>query len=372
MSSLRQPITTSNVADKLSNNDLPITTAAEDAQGKEEGSLESVPNEDLPKQSELARGKMEGPKEPPSPTKLQRDGPIEGPRAFEAAAALAEPTPSHDTMESSTATLKPDTNQSSEPSIPASPQFLSPDDHTYEDPTPKTPKSSNPPSRSTSNATSIPHYTGVTHDSERSPTRSDVGFDEKQSTSEDEREGTSRTEIQNIMDQFSEYGQGPGHEEVMSPRLEFAGPLLGNPIQHPPRKSSLEPLNASTIASMENLQIMSSTSSSNPQLRDLSDQGPAVPPKAGSIRSFRTAQTQSTETPASPSIHRPPPPEPEPEPDLPFDFHRFLEQLRHRTADPVAKFLRSFLQEFGKKIWMVHEQVKIIRFETSFPILNHC
>jgi len=54
------------------------------------------------------------------------------------------------------------------------------------------------------------------------------------------------------------------------------------------------------------------------------------------------------------------PPDPDPEPDLPFDFHRFLEQLRHRTADPVAKFLRSFLVEFGKKKWMVHEQVKIV------------
>jgi hypothetical protein len=68
----------------------------------------------------------------------------------------------------------------------------------------------------------------------------------------------------------------------------------------------------------------------------------------------------------SPSAHAPqykptpPVPQPDPEPDLPFDFHRFLEQLRHRTADPVAKFLRSFLLEFGKKQWMVHEQVKII------------
>ncbi|KAI9790235.1 MAG: hypothetical protein M1816_005260 [Peltula sp. TS41687] len=61
-----------------------------------------------------------------------------------------------------------------------------------------------------------------------------------------------------------------------------------------------------------------------------------------------------------PSIQRVSPPEPDPEPDLPFDFHRFLEQLRHRSADPVAKYLRSFLVEFGKKQWMVHEQVKII------------
>jgi len=168
------------------------------------------------------------------------------------------------------------------------------------------------------------------------------------------------------MDQFSEEGQGPGHEEVMSPRLEFAGPLLGSPVQHPPRKSSLEPLNsniASSSQSMQDLRISSAGQSH--QYRDPTDIGPTVPPKPSSIRSFgkrvpddRYPQTDSPLSP--PPLHRPPPPEPEPEPDLPFDFHRFLEQLRHRTADPVAKFLRSFLQEFGKKQWMVHEQVKII------------
>lgn len=170
------------------------------------------------------------------------------------------------------------------------------------------------------------------------------------------------------MDQFSEEGQGPGHEEVMSPRLEVAGPLLGSPVQHPPRKSSLEPLNspgASATQSMQDLRLSSHTPYAH-QGWDPSDVGPSVPPKPGSIRSFGPPRTtderhQSMDSPMSPPpLHRPPPPEPEPEPDLPFDFHRFLEQLRHRTADPVAKFLRSFLQEFGKKQWMVHEQVKII------------
>jgi hypothetical protein len=60
------------------------------------------------------------------------------------------------------------------------------------------------------------------------------------------------------------------------------------------------------------------------------------------------------------SLHRPPPPEADPEPSLPFDFHRFLEQLRNKKADPVARYLQSFLKEFGKRQWMVHEQVKII------------
>jgi hypothetical protein len=269
--------------------------------------------------------------------------------------------PAHDPMESSTATLKPDLGPSSYTSRT---QQLSPDERTYLDPTPRTPISSEPPSRSTSSAASIPHYGRTTEGLERSPTRSDAGFDEKNFASEDEPEVNSRSELQSIMDQFSEEGQGPGHEAVMSPRLEFAGPLLGSPIQHPPRKSSLEPLNANTIQAMQDLRILSNSSPSH-QMRNQSDIGPTVPPKPGSIRSFGQTRLPddryaTTESPLSPPLHRPPPPEPEPEPDLPFDFHRFLEQLRHRTADPVAKFLRSFLQEFGKKQWMVHEQVKII------------
>ncbi len=275
-----------------------------------------------------------------------------------------EATPVHDPMESSTATLKPNIPSAKVSSV----QHLSPDDKPYQDPTPKTPYSSQPPSRSTSNATSIPQYTRKLDAPERSPTRSDAGFDEKASASGDEKENNPRSEIQTIMDQFSEEGQGPGHEEVMSPRFEIAGPLLGSPVQHPPRKSSLEPLNASFTSAGQSMQDlrMSSDSPVSQQAWDPTDIGPAVPPKPGSIRSFGQSMTgddryQHVDSPLSPPpLHRPPPPEPEPEPDLPFDFHRFLEQLRHRTADPVAKFLRSFLQEFGKKQWMVHEQVKII------------
>ncbi|TVY18855.1 Vacuolar protein sorting-associated protein 9a [Lachnellula arida] len=296
-----------------------------------------------------------------------------------AEATEAKTAHTHDPMESSTATLKPDNTASKQ----ATAQTLSPDDKTYLDPTPKTPRSSQPPSRTGSSATSISisQQAGNPEAPERSPTRSDAGFDEKPSTSDDERELSSTFEIQSIMDQFGEEGQGPDHEEVMSPRLEIAGPLLGSPIQHPPRKSSLEPLNspaASATQSMQDLRLASNTPHGH-QGRDPSDVGPSVPPKPGSIHSFgpprRTDdRQQSLDSPMSPPLHRPPPPEPEPEPDLPFDFHRFLEQLKHRSADPVAKFLRSFLQEFGKKQWMVHEQVKIIGDFLAFitPKMAQC
>ncbi|ORY09592.1 hypothetical protein BCR34DRAFT_487047 [Clohesyomyces aquaticus] len=159
-----------------------------------------------------------------------------------------------------------------------------------------------------------------------------------------------RSEIQSIMEQFEHGSGGPGADEIMSPRLEFAGPMLDSPMQHPPRRSSLEPLNKPLPTPEE----------SGPSGQAL--QSP--PPRTSSLYRVGTNSSLNDKAPMSPSAHapqyKPTPPVPDPEPDLPFDFHRFLEQLRHRTADPVAKFLRSFLLEFGKKQWMVHEQVKII------------
>lgn len=370
MSSPRQATEAINVADEVPNNNLSHVTVqgAADVEDKQEAPREDVKESEGTKApTPPAYENMDEVREQPAHKETAEEESTEHIGPFEGGPGLADPAPGHDAMESSTATLKPELDLPPKPTSPASLQHLSPDDHVYRDPTPKTPKSSNPPSRSTSHATSIPHYTGKIDVPERSPTRSDVGFDEKNSASEDEREGNSRTEIQSIMDQFSEEGQGPGHEEVMSPRLEFAGPLLGSPIQHPPRKSSLEPLNSNTASAVQSMQdLRLSSNSPNAQARSEHEQGPTVPPKPGSIHSFRTGTRQddrfsSVDSPmSSPALHRPPPPDPEPEPDLPFDFHRFLEQLRHRTADPVAKFLRSFLQEFGKKQWMVHEQVKII------------
>ena len=156
-----------------------------------------------------------------------------------------------------------------------------------------------------------------------------------------------QSEIQSIMEQFEQSNGGPGAEEIMSPRLELAGPLLESPA-FPPRRSSLVPVDKPLPTQPDDTASIHSLQS--------------PPPRTSSL--YRVGTNTSFVEPTSPSAHatqyKPAQPAPEPEPDLPFDFHRFLEQLRHRTADPVAKFLRSFLLEFGKKQWMVHEQVKII------------
>ena len=169
----------------------------------------------------------------------------------------------------------------------------------------------------------------------------------------------SRSEIQSILEQFDGSTDQQGIQEHASILV----------LPHPPRKSSLEPLE-SAMASLEPNspnQISSSHFTNLAELQNRSNSLKSAEPSSirslDFVRSGRLGFVGSNE-PASPmspsSLHKSLPPVPDAEPDLPFDFHRFLEQLRHRTADPVAKFLRSFLVEFGKKQWMVHEQVKII------------
>lgn len=258
-----------------------------------------------------------------------------------------EPGMSNEAMESSVATLKPNKAQ-----------YLTINTAPYVDPTPPTPTASQVPSRTNSAHRSKGQSSGS------SPSPSDAGYDEARFASEDEREGVSRSEIQSIMEQFPEDGGGPGVEEVMSPRLEIASPHLASPpLQHPPRKSSLEPLAPSIAQQLQELQGLHISNSSPTSARTsgnlhIYDHGPPVPPKDG--RSDDKLVTTESPVSSTTTLHRPPPPEPEPEPALPFDFHRFLEQLKHKKADPVARYLKSFLNEFGKRQWMVHEQVKII------------
>ncbi|PHH81681.1 hypothetical protein CDD82_214 [Ophiocordyceps australis] len=204
----------------------------------------------------------------------------------------------------------------------------------YLDPTPATPMTSRPPSRSPSKG-ETEHRDNDDND--------DNDDDDDDDDNDDNGHGDSRSEIQSIMEQFSQAdGCGPGEEEVMSPRLELAsGGSMHHHHHHLPRHSSLD-----------------ATSLSIDSPPSATDQGPPVPPK-DSARPRRQHDGQAASSPSSP-VHRPPPPQPEPESALPFDFHRFLEQLRNKKADGVARYLKSFLSEFGKRQWMVHEQVKII------------
>ncbi|ORX49924.1 hypothetical protein DM01DRAFT_1409369 [Hesseltinella vesiculosa] len=47
--------------------------------------------------------------------------------------------------------------------------------------------------------------------------------------------------------------------------------------------------------------------------------------------------------------------------DVPFDFNKFLWQMRRRGASPITRYFKSFLQAFDRRPWAVNEQIKIIQ-----------
>src|SRR5436309_11694517 len=76
------------------------------------------------------------------------------------------------------------------------------------------------------------------------------------------------------------------------------------------------------------------------------DKPPAPPPKDEGPTSKpgipekdvgeRRASFTLTRRQSLPSVDKPPPAEP----DQPFEFHRFLEQMRHKSADGVAGYMK--------------------------------
>lgn len=177
------------------------------------------------------------------------------------------------------------------------------------------------------------------------------------SVSENEDAGS---EIQSIIDQF---------DESVGLVASYDNSTPSSPHHHPTRTSSLgtelvEKAKHDGLATSDKLDLDKSYSRSGDVKGDSKPESLHSPSVPYSDR-YGISELSKPMSPLSPTpLHKALPPAPEPE--LPFDFHRFLDQLRHRTADPVAKFLRSFLFEFGKKQWMVHEQVKIISDFLSF------
>ncbi|KAJ7180776.1 hypothetical protein C8R46DRAFT_593255 [Mycena filopes] len=52
--------------------------------------------------------------------------------------------------------------------------------------------------------------------------------------------------------------------------------------------------------------------------------------------------------------------------DPPFDFQKFLDQMKSRNAEIVAKYLKSFLSNFAKRTFTVSDQIKIINDFLNF------
>ncbi|KAG8854882.1 hypothetical protein FRB96_007282 [Tulasnella sp. 330] len=53
-----------------------------------------------------------------------------------------------------------------------------------------------------------------------------------------------------------------------------------------------------------------------------------------------------------------------------FDFQKFLDQMKTKSAEPVAKYLRSFLNNFAKRNFTVTDQIQLIRGFQDFIIVK--
>ncbi|KAI0272546.1 hypothetical protein BC834DRAFT_817077 [Gloeopeniophorella convolvens] len=99
--------------------------------------------------------------------------------------------------------------------------------------------------------------------------------------------------------------------------------------------------------------------------------------------SFAVQQDAETSSRGSPKADSRPPPAPEvqsalrredpsqeriagKDKDPPFDFQKFLDQMKSKSAEPVARYLRSFLTNFAKRTFTVADQVKLINDFLNF------
>lgn len=243
------------------------------------------------------------------------------------------------------------------PASPPPPEPPAESEKPYLDPTPKTPTMSRRPSAQDASLEYNEKDGGLPEDS--------VSYTSNEKQRADDAE--SVVEIQSIMDQFEDLSHAPTREEIMSPRHEPQDPMNAATAGFPPRRSSLEPLRSRDMDAIASSPIANSSE----KFDSFPTSPPPLPPKTDSntIKSPTSSLRNVSTSSLAPQF-----PVPEPEPELPFDFHRFLEQLRHKSADPVARFLRSFLTEFGKKQWLVHEQVKLISDFLAFITnkMAHC
>lgn len=76
----------------------------------------------------------------------------------------------------------------------------------------------------------------------------------------------------------------------------------------------------------------------------------------------KTASESQTSTPVKSGIRigKGPPPTTIASEEKPFDFNRFLEQMRHRSAGPVGEYVRSFIKGFTMKPYRAADQTKLI------------
>lgn len=92
----------------------------------------------------------------------------------------------------------------------------------------------------------------------------------------------------------------------------------------------------------------------------------SMPPTPSTAeKNVNAAQLPKKTTSAGLRIGKGPPPSTAPSEEKPFDFNRFLEQMKDPSAKGVGEYVRSFIRGFAKKPYRTADQMKLI-----FDFLN--
>ncbi|KAI0629326.1 hypothetical protein C8Q77DRAFT_1066374 [Trametes polyzona] len=173
-----------------------------------------------------------------------------------------------------------------------------------------------------------------------------------------------------------------GIEEEVAEGTRAPGKVPASPVPSPPHTPSTPNRSSSPIPAFPALAALARTfalplTSRGQRPRSL-DTATAVPSPA-TISSFAkqqaappepqpsesredatrdaTAVSSGRSTPSKGDKNQEPPP---------FDFQKFLDQMKSKGAEPVAKYLRSFLSNFAKRTFTVNDQVKLINDFLNF------
>ncbi|KAF9168852.1 hypothetical protein BGX20_011141 [Mortierella sp. AD010] len=185
------------------------------------------------------------------------------------------------------------------------------------------------------------------------------GDDEQTSEVKAQEEAATKEELSKILMQFDplvESNQKKADEEETTVTILDRG-LFFNDTRSNAKSASISP------SLTPSPQIMDSPRSSHDVLVATSEKTKSSSSKKKSESRQRSSQSQDSSRggdrgSTSSSVSRSEPSKPK---DIPFDFHKFLEQMGHRSAIPITRYFRSFLKEFERKPWTVNEQIKIIQ-----------
>lgn len=173
----------------------------------------------------------------------------------------------------------------------------------------------------------------------------------------------ARTAQQALIDEVDAGGKALDHDETALKSTEAQERDLPAPPTPSKRSSRDDKAEMIEVAKAFGVHL---------KLTDDGNEGASKTKQAATTVAAAAPNDTSLGTPFSPSntdgvtpkrgirIGKGPPPQTQASEEKPFDFNRFLDQMRHKSAGPVGEYVRSFIKGFTKKPYRVTDQTKLI------------